>query len=404
MKDFLSARFEPTNTGIKARDNIQRSLEAIRIHLGMEIAYLSEFSKGVSRFRNVDAPGFEHLLKPGDEMQLSDIYCNHILEGRLPQLIPDTSLEPLALALPITKQLPIGKHVSAPITMSDGSVYGMFCCLGLQADVSLRDRDLEVLKAFAHLASLEIALEQEASKTLHDRVDVIHDILDTADIVIVYQPIWKIGTSRPVGFECLSRFPQTPYLSPDKWFTEAADLGLGVALEIVAIQQALQVLPQLPSDMYLAINVSPATVLSGRLESVLENVPPRQVVLEITEHALVDDYDLLLSSLSALRLRGFQLAVDDAGAGYSGLQHILRLQPDLIKLDISLTRDIDSDVARKALAAALVSFARETGCRLVAEGVETEAELRTLKSIGVEKAQGYFLGRPMPFSSAIQFT
>jgi len=402
MKDILSAIAATANNSLTAQDTIQRSLEAIRNHLGMDIAYLSEFSKEKAIFRNISAPGFESVIKPGDEMQLCDIYCNHILEGHLPQLIPDTSLEPLAMSLPITTNLPIGKHVSVPITMPDGSIYGMFCCLGLLPDESLRDRDLEVLKVFAHVASLEIAHEHEASQKLRDRVDAIQGIISSADIDMAYQPLWRIGEGRPVGFECLSRFPQQPYLPPDKWFAEADDLGLGAALEIVAIQQALTVLPQLPSDMYLAINVSPTTVLSGRLESVLASAPPRQVVLEITEHAYVADYAQLISSLSGLRSRGFQLAVDDAGAGYSCLQHILQLRPDLIKLDMSLTRDIDSDPARKALAAALVTFARETGCRIIAEGVETEAELNTLKSIGVEKAQGYLLGRPMPFAASMQ--
>lgn len=377
-----------------------RSLSAIRRHLGMDIAYVSEISNNTSIYRKVDAPGYEHLLKAGDTMSLDDVYCRHILEGRLPQLIPDTSLEPLAVSLPITHQAPIGKHVSVPIIMPDGTIYGMFCCLGARADASLHDRDLNVLKVFADVAAAEIAQERETARQLRERVDAVQGIIDSGDLTVHYQPLWRIGQQRPVGFECLSRFPREPYMTPDKWFAEAANLGLDAALEIVAITQAITVLPHLPADMYLAINVSPNTVLSGGLDTVLANVPASQVVLEITEHALVDDYDRLIEALSVFRRRGIKLAVDDAGAGYSCLQHILQLRPDLIKLDMVLTRDIDSDPARKALAAALVAFAGETGSRIIAEGVETEAELATLQSIGVAKAQGYLLGRPMPFAAA----
>jgi EAL domain-containing protein (putative c-di-GMP-specific phosphodiesterase class I) len=125
-----------------------------------------------------------------------------------------------------------------------------------------------------------------------------------------------------------------------------------------------------------------------------------RVVLEITEHTTVEDYAKLHEVLRPLRERGMRLSIDDAGAGYSSFRHILRLRPDFIKLDISLTRDIDSDRGRRALAAALIGFARETGAELIAEGVETESELATLRKLGVHKAQGYLLGRPAPFETA----
>ncbi len=150
------------------------------------------------------------------------------------------------------------------------------------------------------------------------------------------------------------------------------------------------------------MNVSPETILSGDLPDALSGMPAARIVLEITEHAHIDDYDRLLRVLYPLRNRGVQIAVDDAGVGYSSLQRILQLQPDLIKLDITLTRNISLDPARRALASALVAFARETGSRIIAEGVETQAELNTLRSIGIQKAQGYFLGRPMPIAEAVQ--
>jgi EAL domain-containing protein (putative c-di-GMP-specific phosphodiesterase class I) len=149
------------------------------------------------------------------------------------------------------------------------------------------------------------------------------------------------------------------------------------------------------------VNASPETIISAEFSDALADLPAERIVLEITEHADVGDYDALLAALGPLRARGVRLAVDDAGAGYSSLRHILHLQPDLIKLDMSLTRNICLDPARKALASALVSFAREMGSQIIAEGVETEAELSTLKEIGVERAQGYLLARPLPLDEVL---
>jgi EAL domain-containing protein (putative c-di-GMP-specific phosphodiesterase class I) len=142
--------------------------------------------------------------------------------------------------------------------------------------------------------------------------------------------------------------------------------------------------------------------LGADLLDLLSGLPAERIVLEITEHAHVEDYDALLCALEPLRKNGVRLAVDDAGAGYSGLQHILQIRPDFIKLDMALTRHIDLDPARRALASALVAFARDTGSRIIAEGVETASELNTLRGIGIEKAQGYFLGRPMPIGDAVK--
>ena len=125
------------------------------------------------------------------------------------------------------------------------------------------------------------------------------------------------------------------------------------------------------------------------------------MVLEVTEHAPVEDYDQLNRTLRTLRARGIRLAIDDAGAGFASFRHIVRLAPDFIKLDMTLTRDIDADPARRALATAMVSFALEIGATMIAEGIETEQEFRTLRSLGIGLGQGYFLGVPgsLPFST-----
>jgi EAL domain-containing protein (putative c-di-GMP-specific phosphodiesterase class I) len=382
----------------QAGERIKRALEAVRVHLGMEVAYVSEFVDERAVFREVDAPGLEALIKVGDSLSLDDIYCRHILAGRLPQLIGDTSTEAVAMALPITTAVPIAKHVSVPIRLGDGRVYGMFCCLGRQPDRSLNERDLQMMKVFADLAAFEISRDLVAAKALEDKRARILNVIEDDQLSLVYQPIWHVATRRPIGLECLSRISAKPHRGPDRWFKEAAEVGHGTMLELAAVRKALADLPRVPADLYLAVNASPETILSSELAGMLENASAKRIILELTEHAHVDDYARLLGALQPLRQRGIRLAVDDAGAGYASLQHVLHLQPDLIKLDMGLTRNIDIDLPRRALASALISFAREMGCRIIAEGVETASELATLRSLGVEKAQGYFLGRPMPLT------
>jgi EAL domain-containing protein (putative c-di-GMP-specific phosphodiesterase class I) len=379
---------------------VKRSLQAIRTHLDMEVAYVSEFVGDQVVFREVDAPGLEAMIKPGDKRSLDEVYCRHILEGRLPELIADTSAEPFAMAMPITRAVPIGKHMSVPIRMQDGSVYGMFCCLGFKPDHSLHERDMQMMKVFAELAAFEIGREIEIAKLGKEKEDRIRTVIEKNQITMVYQPIWDLNVQRPDGFECLARFTGGPSRSPDKWFMEAAEIGLGTLLELAAIRIAQSSLHAFPDHVYLAVNASPKTILSGELADTLVGMPAERIVLEITEHAHVEDYEGLLRALDPLRSRGVRLAVDDAGAGFSSLQHILQLRPDVIKLDMALTRHIHLDPARRALASALVAFARNTNSRIVAEGVETALELEALRSIGIEKAQGYFLGRPMPFDDA----
>jgi len=378
---------------------VQRALAAMRAHLGMDIAYISQFVGDEMILREVDAPGQEALAKVGDAHSLNDTYCRDILAGRLPALMRNTAAEPLAASMPITGAIPIGRHMSVPVRLADGSEYGMFCCLGFAPDETLHERDLGMMRAFAELASFEINREVEAKRVMTEARSRINAVMGDQLFSIAYQPIVDIASGHPIGMECLSRFQSG---APDGWFAEAADVGLGVALELAAIDKALSALPHFPESIYLAVNASPETILSGGLATLMRDLPGYRLVLEITEHATVADYDALRAALKPLRDRGVSVAIDDAGAGYSSLRHILALEPDLIKLDMSLTRNICIDPARKALAAALISFARETGSRIIAEGVETAAELATLQALGVEKAQGYFLGRPMALEAALR--
>ena len=382
---------EPTET---SREAINAALSAIRQHLGMPIAYVSEFVGDESVFRYVDAPGQEHLIKPGDSRDLSEVYCLHILEGRLPELIPDTSANPLAQIMPITRQIPIGAHMSIPIHLEDGTPFGMFCCLSPNPNPSLNERDLETMRLFANLAAQQIDKEYAHKRRLQEMRERILDTLESNAFAIAYQPIVDLGQMHPSGYEALCRFSAEPYRTPDVWFDEAAKVGLSVELELASIRQAVEKIGEIASDQYISVNVSPSTVISSQFAETFLKLPLDRILLEITEHAVIEDYDRFTRVLRPLRHAGLRLAVDDAGAGHSSLRHIVQLNPDYVKVDMSLTRNVDQDLARRALICALLFYTRETSAHIIAEGIETEAELNTLKLLGVRRGQGYLLGRP----------
>lgn len=379
---------------------IRQALAAVRKHLGMEVAYVSEIVGDQSIFREVDAPGLEALIKPGDSRSLDDVYCLHILEGRLPELIPDTAEDELAKSLPITAAVPIGAHISVPVRLPDGELYGMFCCLGFEANPTLNQRDLQMMRAFAELTAHQIHRKLASERQISEKIHRIKTAIEEDNFAIAYQPIWNIANNRPAGVECLTRFSNTSY-APNEWFQQAAEVGLGTELELSAIGKALLPLRQFPDHAYMAVNLSAATILSEQFQQVFKLLPVDRIVVEITEYASVSNYAAISQAIEPLRQRGLQLAVDDAGSGYAGLQHVVDLRPEIIKLDMNLIRNIHRDPAREALVGALVAFARKTRSQIVAEGVEVAEELATLKKVGVELAQGYHLARPLPLRTAL---
>lgn len=237
--------------------------------------------------------------------------------------------------------------------------------------------------------------EKAAQFAREQRAEVVRDAIANRSFETHFQPIVDLRSGQPIGAEALSRFAQLPVRAPDKWFAEAASFGLGVELELVALEGALEQLRLLPTSVYLSLNASVETMMTDRFQEIIGDVASERIVLELTEHTKVVDYSLLAQKIDRVRSAGVRVAVDDAGAGYSGLTHILSLKPDVIKLDISLTRGIDKDPARRALGRALLAFGFDAyNASLVAEGIETEGEYETLRSLGCPCGQGFFLGRP----------
>jgi len=407
-------------------------LHSVRTSLGMEVAFVSEFTGDLRVFRFVDAdPGFMPL-SAGTAGPLDESYCRLVCEGTLPQVVRNAQDEPAVAHIAATRALPVGAHISVPIRFSDGRLYGTFCCFSRTADPTLNSRDLSVMQTFADFASriLERTYVAEAARA-RIRTRLAH-VIRNDRFEIHYQPLIDIAGGHVVGHEALARFdgdtdggdpaepaePAEPayagepgdasgagpdaarHRTPDVWFREAMQAGLLEPFEQAVLRKSLAGLAHLPAGTYLSLNVSPETILAGTLDALLRGLPVDRIVIEVTEHSLVSDYLLIAERIRSLRSAGVRLAIDDAGAGFASFRHILSLEPDIIKLDASLIHGIDTDRGRRALAAALIRFAEEIGSQVVAEGVETTAELQVLRELQADEAQGYLLGRPAPLDPA----
>lgn len=223
----------------------------------------------------------------------------------------------------------------------------------------------------------------------------LQEVLTTGRVTIVHQPIVDVARATTVGFEALARFTDHREQRPDRWFAEARRHGLHAELEALALRVALSDRDLLPPNTFLTLNVSPDLLMSEPVRAVWRDHPDLGgIVVELTEQTPIDSYAALDGDLTALRAAGALIAVDDAGAGYAGLRHLLALRPSIIKVDRELIRDVDRDEAKLALIEMIGTFAGRIDAWLLAEGLERPGELETLAQLGVPLAQGYHLARP----------
>jgi EAL domain-containing protein (putative c-di-GMP-specific phosphodiesterase class I) len=265
--------------------------------------------------------------------------------------------------------------------------------LALSALVTVRrfeELGRRVMLQDRHLAAFDAPRRRLAAVT--HRTQAVIDVPESIEVAL--QPIVDLASGRWVAAEGLVRFPDNE--PPEQWFNDAYEAGIGVPLEQLALQRVLSVLPRLPERVRLSVNASPALILDPSFHEVMHacGTLRSRVALEITEHAAVTRYEDIHAALLPHREQGLRLAVDDTGAGYASFAHVLKLRPDVIKLDRSLLADIDHDAARRAFVTAIVLLGLELGAGVTAEGVETAAELDTLRSLGVDTVQGYLLARP----------
>jgi EAL domain-containing protein (putative c-di-GMP-specific phosphodiesterase class I)/DNA-binding NarL/FixJ family response regulator len=246
----------------------------------------------------------------------------------------------------------------------------------------------------------QLSVRRRAEDRRRQREFRVRRAMESDTLGIVFQPICDLNTGKAVGAEALARFHVSPERAPDRWFAEASEVGLRRELELVALRHALSNLSELPKGLFLSVNISPTTVRTPSFRKTMEGVDAKRIVLEVTEHTPVEDYDALNDALKRVRVLGARLAIDDAGAGFASLRHILRLAPDFVKLDRTLIDDIEHDRSHQALAAGLISFAKKIDATIVAEGIERDGQLRALRELGVSCGQGFLLARPSPLPLA----
>lgn len=392
MSPVVASRMQPAD---QVQVSLNEILRAVRTHLGMEVGFISEFHNGRRVFRHVESAEGKQCIEVGGSDLLEESYCHWIAEGKLPRLIQDPKDHPFTAKFAVTDGLPVGAHLSVPIKLRTGQVYGTFCCFSFQPDRSLTDRDMSTMEAFAQVAAEQIQRLLDDNQSRGAKLARIQAIVRDRNLKMVYQPAIRTDAPRIEFVEALARFYTKPYQSPDRWFAAAGEVGLGEELELLAVRAALEGgFPRLPEQTALSINASPDLILSPAFAAAIVSVPLDRLIVEITEHEAVTRYSALIKALAPLRRAGLRIAIDDMGAGFASLRHILHLKPDIIKLDMALSQGIDRDPARRALTSALLSFSRETGSQLVAEGVETPSELKTLRSLGANVVQGFLFGQP----------
>ncbi len=401
---MATLQIEPLDTGGLPMDGsrtgvgggqVQRLLHLARTHLGMEIAWISQFTGGEQVIQALAGDGAAMNVQVGAATALEGSFCVRVMAGTLAALIPHARRDPVTRELAVTADLGIGSYVGAPLHGPSGEVVGMLCCLSRSASPHLDGAAPQFLALIADLISDHLTSPAGlAARSSAQDTQRVAEILAGGRIRMVFQPIVDLSDKRAVAFEALARFDPAHFPDPTQAFAAATNAGLGPDLEFLAIQQAFTHLDDLAPGIWLGVNLSAQALLVPAIQERVLQLAARRIAVEITEHTQVHDYDQLTTVTTRLQESGIHIVIDDAGAGYASLRHILRLHPNAIKLDLDLVRGIDTDPVRQALTRSMVMFAAEIGARLIAEGIETPTELATLQHLGVRLGQGYLLARP----------
>jgi EAL domain-containing protein (putative c-di-GMP-specific phosphodiesterase class I) len=380
-------------TRTDAEQQIADLLHTARKSLGLSVAFLSRLDGTTQHIEVVDS-GIPELGAEKFTQPQATSLCQSVLDGRLPVVTPDLEAHPEAMQLPGAQVFGLRSYVSVPVVLSDGALYGTFCAAGLTAHDELSPRDEALMDVLASAAAVivEPGVRSEALRSgIEHRLG---PVIAAGGPVVLLQPIVDLATGARVGAEALSRFPAEWGMAPDVCFAEAHSVGQGHVLELLALERAAAHLDRVTG--YVAMNVSPATLLTPGFGELLGRLPLPRVLLELSEHDPVEDYAALAAVLDPHRAAGLRLAIDDVGAGFSSLRHIVTTAPDVIKIDRSIVSGLDSDPVLTQLVLSLVTFGHGCGVQVVAEGVESRAEATVLRDLGVDHGQGWFFGRPGP--------
>jgi EAL domain-containing protein (putative c-di-GMP-specific phosphodiesterase class I) len=377
----------------ETEEHVAALLRTARSSLGLSLAFITRMDDTTQHLEVVES-GLPLVFRDGLTRQRDNSFCQLILDGRLPSVIPDVAALPEAMKLPAARFPRLRSYVSVPVVLSDGSLYGTFCAAGFTKDRDLQARDQALMEVLAQAAAVIIepgVREKDRRSEIRAR---IAPLLDAGGPEVLLQPIVDLGTGRRIGAEALSRFPAAWRKAPDVCFEEAHSIDEGDALELLALGGAAALLERV--DGYVAMNVSPGTLMTEECAAFLASLPLERLVLELSEQTRVTDYDGLHTVLAPLRDGGMRLAIDDVGAGFSSLRHIVLTAPDIIKLDRSIVFGVEHDPVLRKLVSSLTEFAHGSDAHVVAEGVETAEAATMLVSLGVDSGQGWHFGRPGP--------
>ncbi len=390
---------------------LARVVELTSRHLELDAAFVAQQTDGghvyiavagdVDRFGlsvgdatpTVNADGAGELSGPVQETA----FCRRLIGGEIPAVVADAGGDERLAELERLHGTRVGAFIGVPLRLADGTPFGMLCGLSRDPRPDLDERDARFMSMLGEVIVHELGARRDA----HLLASAIVELIDHEDVEIAFQPIIDLHKRRCAGIEALARFPE-PFGAPDRTLASAEPLGLRLELERLLIRKAWEIIPSLGPAQFLALNVAPEALLElARRANQKDLLPLPQLVVEVTEHAVIDDYGPLIDELAPLRARGLRVAVDDAGAGYASLRHVLELRPDFIKVDRSLIHGIAHDRSKRAAVRACQSVALDLRASVIAEGVERPEDLAVAIELGLEAGQGYLLGRPTMDPAAV---
>jgi EAL domain-containing protein (putative c-di-GMP-specific phosphodiesterase class I) len=377
---------------LPARDAVERLLTLARMHLGMEVAIVSEFTGEEQILRHLEGDPEAFGLQIGAPARLSETYCWGVANGHLPPVVHDARADVRVRDLEVTWEADIGSYIGAPIRFSDGRLYGSVCCLSHSASPSLRDRDADFMTMVAALLGQQLEAEWTAHQRRLETFGRIREVLEGGGLGVAFRPIFDLDSLAIVGYETLPRFEEGG--SPERWFADADEIGLAADLERAAIQVSLAHLGDLPRGAYQWVSLSPRAMGSSTILDMLAEAPGDRTIVGLAPTGR-DGESGLLEATHDLRARGLRIAFDHVGGEPTALSAIYRLQPEVLRLDAGTVRGIDADPPQRDVISFLVRLGSEVGAVILAEGIETRETLNLLRDLGVAYGQGYALAPPL---------
>ena len=377
---------------LPARDAVERLLTLARMHLGMEVAIVSEFTGEEQVLRHLEGDPEAFGLQIGAPARLSETYCWGVANGHLPPVVHDARADVRVRDLEVTWEADIGSYIGAPIRFSDGRLYGSVCCLSHSASPSLRDRDADFMTMVAALLGQKLEAEWTAHQKRLETFGRICEVLEGGGLGVAFRPIFDLDSLAIVGYETLPRFEEGG--SPERWFADADEIGLAADLERAAIQVSLAHLGDLPRGAYQWVSLSPRAMGSSTILDMLAEAPGDRTIVGLAPTGR-DGESGLVEATHDLRARGLRIAFDQVGGEPTALSAIYRLQPEVLRLDAGTVRGIDADPPQRDVISFLVRLGSEVGAVILAEGIETRETLNLLRDLGVAYGQGYALAPPL---------